>query len=225
MSTTNPTISTLGWNQDIGGRNPATKRLKYTGCLKKKLQNLKLYRGLLNEGRNLFRQTSKNHRLQRYGCFVYYGYSRWSKWFPRVSTQLLVLLLIKLHTLSRVPDFVRIYWQELSTRCFNTSKLLVGSDYIKFRCYHNHTSRGLKLVDRASQLTGPQILVHCRPKAHISCRPTLRTRSDCAPSCMNCTGLLWWVSTFCKYIFFYHDAKAPSGPRLPQCRGPMLTFI
>jgi hypothetical protein len=138
---------------------------------------------------------SRNRSLLRYGRCSCDLYSRYSVWFPCISTQLSALPRTEVYTLLKIPGFTRISWQAFSTRCCYTSKSSIGVEYTKvFRCPH----RGLRSGDRAGQLTGPPLPIHCSPKVWFRCCLTMPRQWVGAPSCMNRMCCRWWRGTCSK---------------------------
>jgi hypothetical protein len=79
--------------------------------------------------------------------------------FLCISTQLPTVRHTEARTLPKIPGFTRLSWRGFSTRCCNTSKPLIGSEYTKeFRCPHSQKSRGLRSGDRADIWLGLRVL-------------------------------------------------------------------
>jgi hypothetical protein len=113
-------------------------------------------------------KPSRNHCLLRYGLCSFHFYSRCSMWFPCISKQLSAIRHIEVFSLSKIsvsPNF-----PDRSSLCYKTSKSLIGAEHTKdFRCPHSQKSRVLRSGDRAGQLTGPPLPIHCSPKAWFMC--------------------------------------------------------
>jgi hypothetical protein len=98
--------------------------------------------------------------------------------------------------LSQIPGFIRISWHAFSTQFWNTSKSLIGAEYIKvFRCPHSQKSRKLISGNHAGHFTGPRRPVHCPPEVWFRCCLTMRRRWDGAPACTNHVYCRLWRGT------------------------------
>jgi hypothetical protein len=88
-----------------------------------------------NQGR--FRHVGSDHSLVRYG--------RWSVWFPSISTELSPPRGTEVLTSSKIHSFTRIFWRELSSPCWSTTKSLIAAYIYVFTCPHRKESRGLPI--------------------------------------------------------------------------------
>jgi hypothetical protein len=119
---------------------------------------------------------------------VVFTYIRCSMWFPCTSTQLSAFRHTVVRILLKISGFTQLSRQAFSTRCCNTSKSLIGAEYIKvFKCPYSQKSRGLRSGNRARQFTGSPRPIHCSPKVWFRCFLTMHKKwgGGGAPSCMN----------------------------------------
>jgi hypothetical protein len=157
-------------------------------ALKNGLQALRGYSTHSNEQKCPGQQTSRNQCLLRYGWCSRNLSSKWSTWFPCISTQLPALRRIEVRTLSTIHVCIRISWQTFSARCSSTSKSSIGAQYTKaFMCRRSQKPRG----DRTGQMTGPPRPIHRSPKVWLRCCLAVRRKWGYVPSCMNHMCCRW----------------------------------